>query len=226
MKRRQFTLLTLLLLTTIGIQTVLAQDSLKRATPFKVADWSNEQLYRIKQNFKTITTLDTLQKTEFDQAKSKVKGGVTEIQQDCENPLQPFALIKDKNPRKGLRLNASVGPYFPYCGSFGAKDNTFYMSTGGYFNIGADYFLTNVFGLGATFGYNIAGVDKSRHQADMIKLAQDAHGLTASQVAFFPYKGYETMYLMLGPVLSLPLTHPGLTVRIATAAQRLGYLVV
>lgn len=28
------------------------------------------------------------------------------------------------------------------------------------------------------------------------------------------------------PVLSLPLTHPGLTVRIATAAQRLGYLVV
>lgn len=205
MKKRHFTLLSFVLLVTFCFQSALAQDTTRRSSAYKVADWSNEQLYRIKKNFKTITTLDTLQQSEYEQVKTKIKGGVAEIQQNCEDPLQPFAIIKDKNPRKGLRLNASVGPYFPYCGSFGAKDNTFYMNPGGYFNIGADYFITKVFGLGGTFGYALAGVDKKRHQADMITLAQNGHGLSANQVGFFPYKGYESMYLVLGPVLSLPI---------------------
>lgn len=205
MKKRHFTLLSFAMLVTFCFQSALAQDTTRRSSAYKVADWSNEQLYRIKKNFKTITTLDTLQQSEYEQVKPKIKGGITEIQQNCENPLQPFAIIKDKNPRTGLRLNGSVGPYFPYCGSFGAKDNTFYMNPGGYFNIGADYFITKVFGLGGTFGYALAGVDKKRHQADMITLAQNGHGLSANQVGFFPYKGYETMYLVLGPVLSLPI---------------------
>ena len=172
MKKRHFTLLSFAMLVTFCFQSALAQDTTRRSSAYKVADWSNEQLYRIKKNFKTITTLDTLQQSEYEQVKTKIKGGVAEIQQNCEDPLQPFAIIKDKNPRKGLRLNGSVGPYFPYCGSFGAKDNTFYMNPGGYFNIGADYFITKVFGLGGTFGYALAGVDTKRHQADMIALAQ------------------------------------------------------
>jgi hypothetical protein len=198
-------LLSLLMLAFLTTGVANAQkSSYDTLSKWKSVKWENEYLWRLTGN-KKYQAFDTLSKSEF-KALSR-KYAIRELT-EYDTAYQHFLVMKQRPPyQNGWKFASTVGPTWPYCGSWNATDGTQFLKTGLGINIHADHFWGKV-GLGALLGYQSFGVDKTAHQAAMVKLAQNvAYGVSipANQVGFLPYKGAEHLYLMAGPVVSFPL---------------------
>ena len=157
-------------------------------------DWKNESI--LKTAGANLSAYDTLSKSEYERSGSRISAI------DYDSLYQEFYVMR--NPGKaGNRISASVGPAYPYCGSFDKIDKTMFLGQGWNVNMGFDHFFgKGILGLGLLAGYTSFSVDQNAFQADMQRLAT-VYGV--SSIGFIPSKGYEHMYLLVGPVLSLPI---------------------
>jgi hypothetical protein len=180
--------------------SLLAQTTTPSATPLKPlkrvdVNWTNDNM--LKTGGVALSQYDTLSKYEYNASGNRVAAI------DYDTTYQEFYVMKKPSLQR-LKLTNGLGVGFPYCGSFSGTDRTMFLGPGFFNNLNIDYFWGNKLnlGLGLLAGYSAFGVDMNAYAADMRRLAS-LRGI--NQIGFLPTKSFEHMYLLLGPVLSVPL---------------------